>query len=197
MSLRNLDRPVIARGFLASAQLATMETLGARTIQMVPPSSIRTRERHILRRDPHVVTASSVDVETLKQGLTKMYLWTHENWAQVNVQKVDLIPSALGFPETVDLEASSIVISEDGEVQALALVFTDTDIPCLISETVSRHDVEGERIVEGCVRRSLDALASRSINAVEFDGHASDPHFFPNWMKLRPTGKWFRIVEVE
>ena len=74
MSLRNLDRPVIARGFLASAQLATMETLGARTIQMVPPSSIRTRERHILRRDPHVVTASSVDVETLKQGLTKMYL---------------------------------------------------------------------------------------------------------------------------
>ncbi len=68
MSLRNLDRPVIARGFLASAQLATMETLGARTIQMVPPSSIRTRERHILRRDPHVVTASSVDVKRSNKG---------------------------------------------------------------------------------------------------------------------------------
>ena len=46
------------------------------------------------------------------------------------------------------------------------------------------------------IRRSLDVLAERGIEAVEFDGHVSDPHLLPVWTRLEPSGRWFHLVEV-
>ncbi|MFT3943210.1 MAG: hypothetical protein QM705_05215 [Ancrocorticia sp.] len=196
MSLRELDRPVMARGLMSSRQLTTMDAAGAHTIQMVPPTSVNTRQRHMLRRDPDVVAASAVDVHALEAALMRMYLWTHDDWARVSDENISLIPTTLGFPAAVDMEASSVVVCEYDGIRALTLVFTDSEVPFLIAETTRRDSYQGERLIEGCVRRSLDILAAQGVHEVEFDGHASDTHFFPNWMKLSPTGQWFRIVEL-
>lgn len=67
----------------------------------------------------------------------------------------------------------------------------------LCGETTVRDTAGGERLVESCLRRTLDVLAQRGVETVEMDGHVSDPHWFPAWIRLDPTGRWFRLVEIE
>jgi len=84
----------------------------------------------------------------------------------------------------------------DGEIVALALVYHDSTPSCLTAETTRRETADGERLIEACVRRSLDVLAARGVEWVTFDGHVSDPHFLPVWARLSPRGRWFRLVEI-
>lgn len=98
--------------------------------------------------------------------------------------------------DDVDRDATSVALDGDGTVRAIAMVYDDTVPPVLTAESTDPADPEGERLVEGCLRAALDALAARGVTQVEFDGHVSDPHFFPNWIKLDPAGRWFRLVEI-
>lgn len=84
----------------------------------------------------------------------------------------------------------------DGRIAAACLVYRDSTPPVVTAETVARTTPDGELLVEGCVRRSLEVLADRGTDVTEFDGHVSDPHFLPVWTRLSPDGRWFHLVEV-
>ena len=192
-TLRHDDRALTARGFVGDPALQFADVLGARTVQVVPPSHIEVAHRVRLRPWPGVVHGTDVAMSYLAAANATTYQWTHANWA----------PVAPGFAQALsedlladlDRTATAVALCATGQPRAMALVYKDS--PTIITaETVHPHDRDGERVVEGCLRAALDAVASQGITHVEFDGHISDPHFFPAWIKLDPTGRWFRLVEI-
>lgn len=122
-----------------------------------------------------------------------VYAWTHADWSPVARDFAAALSEVL--EDDVDREASSAAIV-DGEIVALALVYRDSIPPILTTETTMRHTSDGERLIEACVRRSLDVLADGGVDLVTFDGHVSDPHVLPVWVRLAPGGRWFRLVEI-
>lgn len=192
-ALRHDDLPFMARGYVDEERTAFVRALGARTIQVVPPALIATGRRTLLAPHPSVVGAGSLDGAQLRAANASTYAWTHADWSPVSPDFADALNEDLA--DELDVDASSAAL-RDGEVVALCLVYSDTSPPVITAETTARTTADGERLVEGCIRRSLDVLAARGITEVEFDGHVSDPHLLPVWTRLGPTGRWFHLFEV-
>ncbi len=193
-ALRRRDLPFMTRGYVDEERLAFAFALGARTIQVVPPASVSTARRSVLRQHPSVVPASRVAFPRVMAAHAAMYEWIHRSWSPVADRFAEVVNA--GLDEDLDLEASALALDADGGVRALAAVYRDVDPPVVCAETTRPDDADGERLVEGCLRYALDVLSARGVVDVEFDGHVTDPHFLPNWAKLAPGGRWFLLVEV-
>lgn len=165
----------------------------------MPPSRVLAEHRIALRECSNVVTGSDILWEDLLAANAATYEWTHASWSPVSPHFGEALNEDLG--EEMDLDSTSIALDQDGRIRAmamaLALAYRDSDPPIVTAETVRADDPDGERLVEGAVRRTLDVLADRGILEVEFDGHVTDPHLMPVWAKLAPTGRWFRLVEID
>ena len=191
--------PLLARGYVGDAELAFAASFGSRTIQVVPPAEIRTDAREVLRPDASVVSgqavvaARSVGLAALGDAWALAYEWTHADWSPVAPGFADALTE--DFADEVDLDATAVALDAAGSITAVSVVFTDVSPPILCAETTARDTPDGERLVEACVRASLDTLAARGVPHVEFDGHVSDPHFHPVWTHLAPTGRWFHLTE--
>lgn len=191
-SARHSDLRFMTRGYVGSEGLAFADALGARTIQVVPPARVRASDRAELATDSRVQLAPSLEV--LAQAHVAMYEWTHADWSPVAAAFAGALLE--GFAEDVNRDASAVAIGPNGEVLAVSCVWQD-EPPLITGETTSRDVADGERLVAACVRASLDALAARGVTGVEFDGHVSDPHLLPTIARLRSTGEWFRLVEID
>lgn len=191
--LRARDLEFMTRGYVDDERMAFARALGAHTIQIVPPSHVQVAAGSALRTHPEVRPASSADLRELYAANAATYAWTHADWSPVGAEFADALNEDLAAE--LDAEASSIAVVS-GQIAATCLVYHDTEPPILTAETTRRDTPDGERLVEGCIRRSLDVLAERGIEAVEFDGHVSDPHLLPVWTRLEPSGRWFHLVEV-
>lgn len=187
---------LMSRGFVGTPELAFADALGARTIQVVPPTDVAVAHRDRLREATLETTSgSAVGLEDLGAAWASAYEWSHADWSPT---APDFAIALLeGFAEDVDLEATSVVLDGGGSVTALCVAFSDGETPVLCGETVAREMPDGERLVESCLRRTLDVLGGRGVTAVEMDGHVSDPHWLPAWIRLAPTGAWFRLVEMD
>lgn len=195
VELRAAPLPFMTRGFVGTPELAFADALGARTIQVVPPTQVRVAAREALREvTAQTVPGTAVGPQVLGEAWASAYAWSHADWSPVGPGFAEALRE--DFENEVDLEASSVTLDEHGGVTAVCVVFAD-EAPVLCGETVRREQLGGERLVESCLRRSLDVLAGRGADAVELDGHVSDPHWFPAWIRLDPSGRWFRLVEIE
>jgi len=192
-ALRAAPLAFMTRGYVDDDALRFADALGARTIQVVPPADVSSSARTALRPHPAVRSARDVPWEDVLDANAAVYAWTHAAWSPVARNFATALSE--GLDDDVDREASSAAVV-DGEIVALALVYGDSTPPILTAETTTRHTADGERLVEACVRRSLDVLGDRGVDLVTFDGHVSDPHFLPVWIRLAPTGRWFRLVEI-
>jgi len=194
LSARRARRiPFIARGYVDEDRLAFVRALGARTIQVVPPAAVAVGARDVLRPHAAVRAATSASWDELRAANAATYEWTHADWSPVGPDFSLALNEDLA--EELDAEASSIAVV-DGRIAATCLVYRDSAPPVVTAETVARTTPDGELLVEGCVRRSLEVLADRGTDVTEFDGHVSDPHFLPVWTRLSPDGRWFHLVEV-
>ncbi len=191
--LRAADIPFMARGYVDEERLSFCRSLGAHTIQIVPPAEVAVAQRVALAAHPAVHGAAERSWDELAAHNTEVYAWTHAAWSPVGPDFADALNE--DFTDELDLEASSIAIV-DGRIVANCLVYHDSSPPVVTAETSAADTPDGERLVEGCVRRSLDELAARGVAEAEFDGHVSDPHFLPVWTRLAPAGRWFHLVEV-
>lgn len=193
-TLRSRDLPLMARGYVDDESLRFTEALGARTIQTVPPVRASLETRTDLRFHAAVQPLAGADRSRVEAAFTELYRWTHEDWSTVRQGFEDALIE--GLWDELDVEASALAVDDSGRILALALTYLDTDPPLIVSETVSRDEPGGEHLVEGCIRRAMAILAHRGLTVVDFDGHVSDPHFLPALSRLRPTGRWFRLVEI-
>lgn len=130
----------------------------------------------------------------LLEANAAIYEWIHACWSPVAPGFAVVLRQ--GVEDDLDLDATSVAVDDAGRIRAAALAYRDTVPPVVTAETVERDAPRGERLVEACIRATLDAFAERGITEVEFDGHVSDPHFLPVWARLRPGGRWFRFVEI-
>lgn len=193
-TLRSHDVAFVARGYVEDPALLFADALGAATIQVVPPVRVALDARTALHTDSRVQPLAGVDRARIEAAHADMYRWTHETWSPVREVFADALNEDLW--DELDIDASSIAVSAAGDVLAISLCYQDSDPHLIVTETTSRNQPDGERLVGGCVRRSLDRLADRGHAFVDFDGHVSDPHFLPVLSRLQPTGRWFRLVEI-
>jgi len=193
-TLRARDIPFMTRGYVDDERLAFAFHWGARTIQVVPPARVSTSRRRVLRPYPAVISAAQVPFAQVLAAHADMYEWIHASWSPVAPGFAAAVNS--GLDDDLDLEASSVALAGDGTVRALAAVYCDVDPLVVCAETTRAQVRGGERLVEGCLRFALDALAARGVDEVELDGHVTDPHLLPNWARLAPSGPWFLLVEI-
>lgn len=192
-TLRSRDMPFAARGHVGDEALLFADALGAQTTQIVPPSRVDVTMRSALRTHSEVRSFATIERPRLEGAYTRMYEWTHATWSPVRPGFETPLRESLWLG--LDIGASAVALDPRGAVAALALTYIDDDRPLLVTETVTRDQPGGERMVEGCIHRCLSILAERGVAEVDFDGHVSDPHFLPALTRLEPTGRWFRIVE--
>lgn len=193
-SLRHRDIPFTARGFLHSETLLFASALGAQNKQIVPPALAGLTYKRELRPLKETTNLASHEIQEFQNTYLSMYEWTHENWSPVSGVHQETIQR--NAREDLDIEATSIHRDEKGKINGFIAVYQDGDAQLLMGETVSRNTAHGERIIESCLRRTLDVLENRGVVEVTMDGHITDPHWFPNWIKLSPYGEWFQLVSI-
>lgn len=197
-ALRGDDLAFMTRGYVDDDRMAFARALDARTIQVVPPADIAVASRTALRHHPAVRSAADVEWAQIAEANAAVYAWTHAAWSPVGPQFAEALNEDLA--DELDRDATSVAVVAGrvvaGRVVANCMVYLDESPPVVTAETTAADTPDGERLVEGCVRRSLDVLAARGETDVVFDGHVSDPHFLPVWTRLGPTGRWFHLVEV-
>lgn len=192
-ALRGDDLAFMTRGYVDDDRMAFARALDARTIQVVPPADIAVASRTALRHHPAVRSAADVEWAQIAEANAAVYAWTHAAWSPVGPQFAEALNEDLA--DELDRDATSVAVVA-GRVVANCMVYLDESPPVVTAETTAADTPDGERLVEGRVRRSLDVLAARGETDVVFDGHVSDPHFLPVWTRLGPTGRWFHLVEV-
>lgn len=191
--LRPDDRPMCARGSLASAAVLFARSLGARPYQTCPPEQVRTSSAASLAAQGGVVVVAGADVtlEELRRAWTDTYAWAHETWS----------PVADGFEEPLlagfdaDLDRTHTRVVAGSEIRAAAFVFRGQPHPVVVAECRSRHQPDGLGLLRACVRASLLSLAADGTEEVIFDGHDTDPHFRPLLDELPATGEPFVLLE--
>ncbi|WP_206448040.1 GNAT family N-acetyltransferase [Agrococcus sp. KRD186] len=193
-TLRPAELPFMARGFFDSDEMAFADGLGAHTIQVVPPARIATSSRTRLRALDSVVSAGGLTRATIEAANAETYEWVHAAWSPVGPGFESALNEDLW--DELDPQATSVALDADGRILAMAMGYQDSSPPVVTAETVRIDQEGGERLVEACIRRTLDVYAERGVDEVEFDGHVTDPHFMPIWARLQPAGEWFRLVEV-
>lgn len=184
--------PFFMRDYLGEPTLLFADSLGAQTLQMVPPATVPTASAQKLRGHASVCSARKVAYPDFEQAYINFYEWTHARWHPVSG---DHRPVLARYATEAYNDYSSIAVSADGEVLAVIAVFPD-EKPELCGETTAPAPPQGELILEACLRRSLEQLGKAGHSTVEADGHISDPHFFPAWLKTGASGRWFRLVEI-
>lgn len=154
-SLRAVDIPFMARGYANEDRMTFLRALGARTIQIVPPAHIDVAARSNLRPHPAVHSGASAGWADVRAANADVYEWTHASWSPVG----EGFASALneGLEDDLDLEATSVAVVT-GRIVANCMVYRDSLPPIVTAETTQADCPDGERLVEGCVRRSLDVV---------------------------------------
>lgn len=122
-----------------------------------------------------------------------MYEWTHADWRPVGPDARGALVEDLW--SEIDPHLSSIALPATGAIDAVLLVFIDGGRPVVAGETVSRDTSAGKRLLEGCLRRTFDLLASAGFAETLLDAHETDPHFASLFDALGPVTHWHRIVE--
>lgn len=184
--------PFFMRDYLGEPTLHFADSLGAQTIQMVPPATMPTASAQNLREHASVRSAQSVSYPEFEQAYVDFYEWTHASWHPVSG---DHRPVLARHAAEAYNDYSSVAVDAGGQVRAVIAVFPG-DYPELCGETTTPALYQGELLLEACLRRSLEKLTDAGHTTVEADGHISDPHLFPAWAKTGANGRWYRLVEI-
>ena len=184
--------PFFMRDYLGEPTLHLADSLGAQTIQMVPPATIPTGSAQNLREHASARSARSVSYPEFEQAYIDFYEWTHASWSPVSGDHRAVLAR---YATEAYNDYSSVAVAKDGGVLAVIAVFPGST-PELCGELTEPIHPQGELLLEACLRRSLHKLAAAGHSTVEADGHISDPHLFPAWLKTETAGRWYRLVKI-
>lgn len=184
--------PFFIRDYLGEPTLCFADSLGARTLQLVPPSSMSTASAQKLRRHNSVVSAREVSYQVFEQAYMDFYEWTHASWSPVSGDHRAVLAR---YAAEAYNDYSSVAVAKGVGILAVIAVFPGST-PELCGELTEPSHPQGELLLEACLRRSLEKLTDAGHSTVEADGHISDPHLFPAWLKTETAGRWYRLVEI-
>ncbi|MPV37621.1 hypothetical protein [Georgenia subflava] len=124
-----------------------------------------------------VVRASTWTPEDLNAAWTRLYEVVHSSWAPTAKRSTLLAEFAPMIAEELDTERT--VLSLVGaELVAACFVFGTSDDPAVeaVTEALLPEHPHARRAVAACMASVLSAADGVPVM---FDGHTSDPHFYP------------------
>lgn len=168
-------RPLSNKAVAGTSRHDRLMAAGGRVYQQCPPQELdagdpavsRWCERHATLL---VETCENVD---LPEVWTSWYEVIHAGWAPTapHEQLRDLFG-----PLVAEISAArSTICRLDGEIVAVAFVFEQDDPREILTEAMLPKHPQARKAVASCLARTL----RDAPGIVRFDGHVSDPHFYP------------------
>jgi GNAT superfamily N-acetyltransferase len=201
-ALTSDGRPYTLKLFTSDEALAFATSLGARVIQTCPPevvdcSSAGVRDWARLHLG-HTVSGQTVSAEQILTGWLDMYEWIHADWSPMGRREdvVDVFRSMLA--DELDLERSRFVLRA-GRISAGAYVFRATSgaVREVVAEPSRRAGDWNRADLAACMAAVIAAGADDNPSGLQFDGHLSDPDFYPLLQTIPGvTGPTLLILEI-
>lgn len=140
--------PFFMRDYLGEPTLCFADSLGARTLQLVPPSSMSTASAQKLRRHNSVVSAQEVSYQVFEQAYVDFYEWTHASWSPVSGDHRAVLAR---YAAEAYNDYSSVAVAKDGGILAVIAVFPGS-APKLCGKLTAPSHPQGELLLEACLR---------------------------------------------
>lgn len=175
-------------------------SLGAVRYQLCPPERIDASHRDVRRwaRDNRGEAVRAGDRFTLTQltaAWTDMYSVVHATWSPTGPRETLLAEFGPMIKEEFD-RSRSVVVLRDDLITAACFVFgTDQDPEVeAICESMDPTSASAREDVAACMAKVLTDAGS---SPVMFDGHITDPHFYPILQDIPVvTGRPLELLEI-
>lgn len=175
-------------------------SLGAVRYQMCPPEQIDTATIEVLRwanenRCGGILTGDRIALDQLNEAWTEMYEIVHAPWSPTGSRATLLAEFRPMIQRELDRSRSVFVVRND-RIAAACFVFGTARDPEVeaICESLDQTNRLARLDVAACM---AEVLVSAGGTPVLFDGHITDPHFFPI-LQLIPgvSGRALELLEI-
>jgi GNAT superfamily N-acetyltransferase len=158
------------------------KSLGAVRYQLCPPERIDASHAEVRRwasenRSEAVCAGDRFTLPQLTEAWTDMYAVVHATWSPTGPRETLLAEFGPMINEELD-RSRSILVLRDGRITAACFVFgTDQDPEVeAICESIDPTSASAREDVAACMAKVLTDAGSAPVM---FDGHTTDPHFYP------------------
>ncbi|SDL67308.1 Acetyltransferase (GNAT) family protein [Arthrobacter sp. ok362] len=176
------------------------KSLGAVRYQVCPPervdtSSIEVRRWALGNRRDDIRTGDRLTLEQLTEAWTKMYEVVHASWSPTGMRSRLLAEFGPMIQEELDPSRSMFVIRNDRIAAACFVFGTGRDLEAeAICESLHPANRLARTDVAACM---AEVLVNAGGTPVLFDGHITDPHFFPTLQRIPAvTGRTLELLEI-
>lgn len=176
------------------------KSLGAVRYQVCPPERIDTSRIDVRRwalenRRRDLRSGDQLTAEQLTEAWTKMYEVVHASWSPTGTRRDLLAEFRPMIQEELDQSRSMFVVRKD-RIAAACFVFgtgRDPDVEA-IGESLYPANLRARTDVAACM---AEVLVNAGGKSVLFDGHITDPHFFPTLQRIPAvTGRTLELLEI-
>lgn len=176
------------------------KSLGAVRYQLCPPERIDASHAEVRRwaRENRGEAVSAGDRFTLTQlteAWTDMYAVVHATWSPAGPRETLLTEFGPMIKEELD-QSRSAVLLKDERIAAACFVFGTEQDPEVeaICESMDPTSASAREDVAACMAKVLTDAGS---TPVMFDGHITDPHFYPLLQSIPVvTGRPLELLEI-
>lgn len=175
-------------------------SLGAVRYQVCPPERVDTSRIEVRRwarqnRRDDIRAGDRLTLEQLTEAWTKMYEVVHDPWSPTG--KRSGLRAEFGPMIQIELDPSrSMFVIRKDRVAAACFVFgagQDPEVEA-ICESLNPADRFARTDVAACM---AEVLVKAGGTPVSFDGHITDPHFFPTLQRIPGvTGRALELLEI-
>jgi GNAT superfamily N-acetyltransferase len=193
--MRTDARPLVTQVYeFDAAGLALVRAEGGKVVQRAPehrfdPASAA--QWCAVQPVPPGVTITGLDAvghDELIRIWRDMYVWQHADWTLPPLDLPALTRHVERVAGATAKEASAAAWVGGRPVAYAAALIDPGGETEIVSETARRDEPDGTALVAAVVAECLRRLAARGVRAAMFDGHLSDPHFYPATRALHPDG---------
>jgi len=175
-------------------------SLGAVRYQVCPPEQIDTSSTEVLRwakenRCDDIHTGGRIALDQLNEAWTEMYEIVHAPWSPTGSRTTLLAEFRPMIQKELDPSRSVFVVRNDRIVAACFVFGTDRDPEVeAICESLDPANRLARLDVAACM---AEVLVSAGGTPVVFDGHITDPHFYPTLQRIPAvTGRVLDLLEI-
>ncbi|MFE4226958.1 GNAT family N-acetyltransferase [Arthrobacter sp. NPDC056886] len=176
------------------------KSLGAVRYQVCPPERVKTSRIEVRRwalenRRDDIRAGDRLPLEQLTEAWTKMYEIVHASWSPTGTRSALLAEFGPMIQTELDASRSMFAIRND-RITAACFVFGTGGDPAV--EAVCESLDPANRLARADVAACMaEVLVNAGGTPVLFDGHITDPHFFPTLQRIPAvTGRTLELLEI-
>jgi GNAT superfamily N-acetyltransferase len=193
-------RPLSVKAHPGTVAHQFYRSLGAARYQVCPPEQIDTSNIEVIQwanenRTGDILTGDRIALDQLNEAWTEMYGLVHAPWSPTGSRATLLAEFRPMIQEELDRSRSVFLVRNDRIAAACFVFGTDRDTEVeAICESLDPTNPLARLDVAACM---AEVLASAGGTPVLFDGHITDPHFYPTLQRIPAvTGRGLELLEL-